>query len=182
MAIFHCVTTNANCIYTLFSLLTPTPSPPSPPQCTTFFQGETLGEVKPGEEEVVSASDWVNRSRKKAVAMEEERLLAKQRERYLAFVFAFVLSVVPSLEVSHHIKTAASPTNASLFDAAVQLIRISRPHATMFVSRRILEEQEMELANGGGDGKKGTAAYGAENLAGLKVWCVCVCVCAYACS
>lgn len=47
-----------------------------------FRQGETLGEVKAGEEEVVSASDWVNRSRKKAVAMEEERLLAKQRERY----------------------------------------------------------------------------------------------------
>eukprot|EP00752_Nemacystus_decipiens_P009481 g8477.t1 len=83
-------------------------------QLNEKLKGETLGEVKPGEEEVVSASDWVNRSRKKAMAMEEERLLAKQRER-------------------------------------------------------ILEEQEMELANGGADGKKGVAAYGAENLAGLKV-------------
>lgn len=47
----------------------------------TAYQGETLGDVKAGDEEVVSAADWVNRSRKKAVAMEEERLLAKQRER-----------------------------------------------------------------------------------------------------
>ncbi|CAM9108163.1 unnamed protein product [Scytosiphon promiscuus] len=80
------------------------------------LQGETLGDVKAGEEEVVSAADWVTRSRKKAVAMEEERLLAKQRER-------------------------------------------------------ILEEQEMELANGGGaeNGAVKGAAYGAENLAGLKV-------------
>lgn len=31
----------------------------------------------------------------------------------------------------------------------------------------------MELANGGGEGKKGAAAYGAENLAGLKVCGVC---------
>lgn len=45
------------------------------------IQGETLGEVKEGEEEVASAADWVKRSRKKAIAMEEERLLAKQRSR-----------------------------------------------------------------------------------------------------
>eukprot|EP00903_Cladosiphon_okamuranus_P006629 g6474.t1 len=84
-------------------------------QLNEKLKGETLGEVKPGEEEVMSACDWVNRSRKKAVAMEEERLLAKQRER-------------------------------------------------------ILEEQEMELANGDGEGgNKGGSAYGAENLAGLKV-------------
>lgn len=49
-------------------------------------QGDTLGEVKPGDEEVVSAADWVNRSRKKAVAMEEERLLARQRERCVLLV------------------------------------------------------------------------------------------------
>ncbi len=54
-----------------------------PPGITFFFQGETLGEVKAGEEEVVSAADWVNRSRRKAVAIEEERLLAKKRERYV---------------------------------------------------------------------------------------------------
>ncbi|CAB1112224.1 unnamed protein product [Ectocarpus sp. CCAP 1310/34] len=84
-------------------------------QLNEKLKGDTLGEVKPGDEEVVSAADWVNRSRKKAVAMEEERLLARQRER-------------------------------------------------------ILEEQEMELANGGGDGNgRRKAAYGAENLAGLKV-------------
>lgn len=44
-------------------------------------QGETLGEVREGEEEVASAADWVKRSRKKAIEMEEERLLAKQRSR-----------------------------------------------------------------------------------------------------
>lgn len=61
--------------------------------------------MKPGEEEVVSASDWVNRSRKKATAMEEERLLAKQRERYhiygiygiLCFVCFWSIVVVPAL-------------------------------------------------------------------------------------
>lgn len=73
----------------------PTPPPPkknqdnvTPSLSPSFFcvlfcfcQGDTLGEVKPGDEEVVSAADWVNRSRKKAVAMEEERLLARQRAR-----------------------------------------------------------------------------------------------------
>lgn len=76
----------------VMNLQTPPPSLPSTTDSPNhrnmhlfFFmcQGETLGEVKAGEEEVVSASDWVNRSRKKAVAMEEERLLAKQRERYI---------------------------------------------------------------------------------------------------
>ncbi|CAM9309961.1 unnamed protein product [Ascophyllum nodosum] len=75
------------------------------------LKGETLGEVKEGEEEVASAADWVKRSRKKAVEMEEERLLAKQRER-------------------------------------------------------ILEEQDMELAGGGGPKASG---YDADNLAGMKV-------------
>lgn len=37
LAIFHCVTTNANCINTLFSLLTPT-TPTPPPNVLHFFR------------------------------------------------------------------------------------------------------------------------------------------------
>ena len=61
---------------------TPPTSPTPPPPGTPFFQGATLGEVREGDEEVVSAADWVNRSRKKAVESEEERLLAMKRARY----------------------------------------------------------------------------------------------------
>lgn len=55
----------------------------SAPSLTSFnalYQGETLGEVKQGED-VVSAADWVKRSRKREIQMEEERLLAAQRAR-----------------------------------------------------------------------------------------------------
>lgn len=55
--------------------------------------------------------------------------------------------------------------------------KVHSPLPAVVVSCRILEEQEMELADGGGgEGKKGATAYGAENLAGLKV---CVGVCAF---
>lgn len=47
------------------------------------LKGDTLGEVKDGEEEVFSAADWVKRSRKKQTQVEEERLLAAQRARIL---------------------------------------------------------------------------------------------------
>lgn len=62
------------------------------------------------------------------------------------------------------------PTRVSFKSGTLNSHTLTTTLHPVFVSRRILEEQEMELANGGAEGeKKGGAAYGAENLAGLKV-------------
>lgn len=49
--------------------------------CVCSLQGETLGEVKEGEEGVSSAADWVKRSRVKQTQIQEERRLAARRAR-----------------------------------------------------------------------------------------------------